>query len=514
MLSRLGEGGMGTVWLADDVMLGRRVALKEVVLAPYGEDLAVRTERALREARAAASIEHPGIVDIYDVFLEDGKPWIVMAYIRGRSLLELIGTDGLGERELARIGMRVLEALSAAHRAGVVHRDVKPANIVIGEGGRVFLVDFGIAQIDGQSSLTTNNALTGTPEFMAPERINGEEAGPPADLWSLGVTFFHALEGYSPFRRGNAIATMRAVVDVDLPSFSHRGRLSEAIVRLLERDPALRMGAAELTRVLRSIATTPARQPIPQPPPQPPPRLPQPPPPPRDHRPSPPPTDRQPPPPPRDHRPPNRPVDPPIPLTVDPQEAARRIGAMATEPAARFFSALPRDTAHQVLTLLEPQVAGEILLALPENKAAAVLTELQARGAGGMLERMAVRPSKAASVLQMMSAARAGRAVDYMSLDEASALVGVTPPGEAARILEHAHVRTTAGIVGALSGTPAAARLIEAMAVRRACDVLGYMSPATAATVLKALPGDHARRLLNGLDQRTHAHVLRHLKHS
>ncbi|MEV7908188.1 serine/threonine-protein kinase, partial [Streptomyces anulatus] len=148
LLSRLGEGGMGTVWLADDVMLGRRVALKEVVLAPYGEKLSVRTERALREARAAASIGHPGIVDIYDVFLEDGRPWIVMAYIKGRSLLELIGDGGLGEREVARIGIRVLEALDAAHRAGVVHRDVKPANIVIGEGGKVFLVDFGIAQID------------------------------------------------------------------------------------------------------------------------------------------------------------------------------------------------------------------------------------------------------------------------------------------------------------------------------------------------------------------------------
>ncbi|MER7210047.1 protein kinase [Streptosporangium sp. NPDC000239] len=482
LLSTLAQGGMGAIWLARDVVLDRHVALKEVVLTPYGEDLSVRTERALREARAAASVGHPGIVKIYDVFLEEGRPWIVMDYIKGRSLLNLIEDGGLGERELARIGVRVLDALSAAHRAGVVHRDVKPANIVISEEGEVFLVDFGIAQINGLSGLTTHNALAGTPDFMAPERVNGGRTGPPADLWSLGVTLFHALEGYSPFRRDNAAATMGAVLTQPPPPLSRGGRLSEAVVRLLEKDPARRMGADELARVLRSVVAGP----IPPPPPRE-----------RQERREPP--ERQ-----------NRQVTER--RAVDPQKAARRLGAMAAGPAARLLETLPKETAQQVVSLLEPRTAGGILLELPESQAAAVLVGLQVRDVGGLLERMAVVPARAASVLQMMSAARAGRVVDYIRLEEASAIVGALPSGEAARILAHAHVRTAAGIVRELSGTPAAVRLVEAMPLRRACDVLCYVPPAVVATALRNLPAGLAERLLDGLDDRTRGLVLHHLK--
>lgn len=545
---------MGNVWLADDTMLGRRVALKELVLSPQGEHLSVRRERALREARAAASIGHPGIVDIYDVFLEEGRPWIVMAYIRGRSLLELVEGGGLGERELARIGVRVLDSLTAAHRASVLHRDIKPANIVISETGRVFLVDFGIAQIGGHSSLTTQNTFTGTPEFMAPERIYGRAPGPPSDLWSLGVTFFYALEGYSPFRRDSAIATMRAVTDHAPPPASRPGPLSDAVIRLLEKDPARRMGAHELALVLKSVAAGPTHRPPPAPASRtrllpaprvgPPPAsrttpLPVSPPAPRAAPPpvsppapgaAPPPVSRAVPPPPSGTTPPpvsprvSRAVPPAVPGGaepsespnaggLDPIEVARLVGGMAAEPAARFFATLPQKTAQQVLTRLEPRVAAGILLALPGSGAASVLAAIPARTVGGLLEKMADRPRKAASVLQMLSAARAGRVVDHMRLDEVSALLDVTPPGEAVRILAHAHVRTAAGVVGALSVSHAA-RLVGAMPVRRACDTLGYVPPATIAALLRALPDDRAERLLDGLDQRARAHVLRYLNGS
>ncbi|WP_262842398.1 serine/threonine-protein kinase, partial [Sphaerisporangium corydalis] len=247
LLRPLGAGGMGTVWLADDELLRRRVAIKELVLSPGGEDPSVRRRRMLVEARAAARIAHPGIVPIYDVLVDADPPWIVMAYVQGRTLADLIEDGPLDEGELARIGRRVLGALTAAHTADVLHRDVKPANIVIGEAGKVFLVDFGIAQIGGQSDLTAHNTLPGTLEFMAPERINGHRLGPPSDLWSLGVTLFWALEGRSPFRRSTPVATMRAVTDALLPPITRPGRLANAITGLLRKDPSHRLTPQDLT---------------------------------------------------------------------------------------------------------------------------------------------------------------------------------------------------------------------------------------------------------------------------
>ncbi|GHH72757.1 hypothetical protein GCM10017673_28180 [Streptosporangium violaceochromogenes] len=569
LLSKLGAGGMANVWLADDTMLGRRVALKEVVLAPGGEDLPVRRKRALREARAAASVEHPGVVKIYDVFVEKGRPWIVMAYIRGRSLLDLVQDGRLDERGLARIGVRALDALNAAHRAEVLHRDIKPANIVIGEKGRVVLVDFGIARIGHQSDLTSYNSFPGTPEFMAPERIKGHVPGPPSDLWSLGVTFFYALEGRSPFRRDNPVATMGAVISQDPPPLSRPGPLADAVVRLLEKEPERRMNGRELFAVLEAIAADrpyraapsrptpppgppPAFSPVPAPPPGPlpapssvpaappsPPPLAQEPPARRISPPPSPPPSPLPPPPPSQATAPEAPgrsrpagappaalpasAVPPAPSKAapppslhgrTPAEAARIVGGMTAGPAARLLSTLPERAAREVLTLLDPQAAARILLTLPGARAASLLSAIPARSAGGLLERMAVLPGRAAPVLQMLSAARAGRTVDHMRLDEAAALLALIAPDEAAKILAHAHLRTAAGAVGALSSPSAAARLIEAMAVRRACEVLGYVPPATTARLLRASSGDHTGRLLDGLDPRTRANVLRYLSGS
>ncbi|WP_248960065.1 protein kinase domain-containing protein [Sphaerisporangium perillae] len=518
LMLRLGRGGMGNVWLAADERLGRHVALKELVMAENGEPLSVRRERALREARAAAGIEHPCVVDIYDVFEERGRPWIVMAYIKGRSLRDLIEDRTLGERELAEIGIRVLGALDATHSAGVLHRDVKPANIVIGEAGKVFLVDFGIARIGGESTLTAQNGFIGTLEFMAPERIEGRPLKPSSDLWSLGVTFFYALEGYSPFRRDDLLATMRAVTDHSPPEAARPGPLADAIVRLLHKDPDQRMNARELTLTLRSIIDGTPAGPEPRVPVKPAPSKPTPP---KPYRPT----------PPESHKPmapeSPRPVPPKSPRPVapespnltglDPEKAARLVSGMSAGSAARSFASLSPEAAREVLTRVESRVAGAVLLAMPRSKAASILTVIPAKATGGLLGRMAASPQETASVLQMLKAAQAGRAVDYMDLDEAAALLTAMRPGEAARILAHTHARTAAGIIGVLATGPAAAPLVEAMAARsvtQACGVLCYVSPATVSALLKSLPGSHADQLLNGLDATTRAQVLRHLGRS
>ncbi|POM27177.1 Serine/threonine-protein kinase PrkC [Actinomadura rubteroloni] len=265
LLRPLGTGGMGSVWSAEDLVLGRTVALKE--LAHHlngGRDLEARRARALREARALAQAVDPAIVQIYDVLVERGDPWLVMQYIPGPSLADLVASGPPDERTVARIGLRVLRALRAAHAANVLHRDVKPANILLDDTGRAYLVDFGIARITGATALTADNTVLGTLEFMAPERIRGDAIGPPSDLWSLGVTLYFALEGRSPFRASNdtAAATIWAIMNSPAPRPATPGPLAEAVTRLLEKDPTHRMRAEHLERALRETLT-PHRPPTP-----------------------------------------------------------------------------------------------------------------------------------------------------------------------------------------------------------------------------------------------------------
>lgn len=220
LLSVLGEGGMGTVWRARDEVLHREVAVKEV-RAPVGQTVA-QVERMYtrleREAWAAARISARGVVTVHDVATDDGRPWIVMEFVRGRSLADAIGSQGaLTPRETARIGAEVLAALRAAHGAGVLHRDVKPANVLLADDGRVVLTDFGIATVEGDSALTMTGELVGSPEYLAPERALGRNPGPASDLWSLGALLYAAVQGRSPFRRTTALSTLRAIVDDELP---------------------------------------------------------------------------------------------------------------------------------------------------------------------------------------------------------------------------------------------------------------------------------------------------------
>ncbi|PRX62677.1 serine/threonine protein kinase [Nonomuraea fuscirosea] len=259
LIEPLGEGGMGVVWRAHDELLDRTVAIKEVRYTGVGD--AKRAElnrRTIREARAAGRLDHPSVVVIHDVVEEDGRPWIVMQLVRSRSLAQVIGESGpLREGQAAVIGGRVLDALRAAHATGVLHRDVKPENVLLADDGRVVLTDFGIATLETEAGLTATGGLVGTPAYMPPERLNGEPARPESDLWSLGATLYAAVEGRPPYKRDSWAATVAAVLR-DAPEPPVRaGALEPVIMGLLRRDPAARMPAEEAARLLYAIAAAP-----------------------------------------------------------------------------------------------------------------------------------------------------------------------------------------------------------------------------------------------------------------
>jgi serine/threonine protein kinase len=275
----LGRGGMGVVWLADDQLLDRQVALKEITfsLDLTDEERGILRERTMREARTAARLDHPCVTRVYDVVEEEDKPWLVMEHIPSRSLQEIVSTDGpLPPAAVARIGLDVLAALDAAHRAGIVHRDVKPANVLVGPDGHACLTDFGIATSTGDSSLTTQGAIIGSPSYMAPERANGEEPQPPVDLWSLGATLYTAAEGRLAFDRGEPMATLLAVVSEPPAPMTAAGPLEPVLLHLLAKDPASRADVAEARRGLEAVlgGRTPPAAPAAEPAPPPRPRAP------------------------------------------------------------------------------------------------------------------------------------------------------------------------------------------------------------------------------------------------
>ncbi|WP_200837970.1 serine/threonine-protein kinase, partial [Streptomyces sp. WAC05374] len=244
---------MGTVWRAYDELLGRRVAVKELHV-----DVGTAVYPTLREARAIARVHHPHIVCVHDVVEEDDVPYIVMELVEGRSLAERIAVHGpLDVREAARVGLALLSALRAAHALGVLHRDLKPANVLLEEGsGRVVLTDFGIAQLAGSTTITEAGMFVGSPEYTAPERMRGAQAGPETDLWSLGALLCATLTGQSPFHRDSLGGVLHAVVEEDFRPPAAAGPLLPVVRGLLQRDPQRRMGAAEAERLLRAYAET------------------------------------------------------------------------------------------------------------------------------------------------------------------------------------------------------------------------------------------------------------------
>ena len=256
----IGRGAMGVVWRARDQLLDRDVAVKEVVISALigADERRNAYQRTLREARTAARLSHRGVVAVYDVAEEDGRPWIVMELVPSQSLDQVLVVDGrLPPARAGRIGQQLLSALAAAHAAGVLHRDVKPSNVLIatnrsGEGWdeRAVLTDFGIAQFEGDPRLTQTGMVMGSPGFTAPERIRGSDASPASDLWSLGATIYAAVEGRGPYeQRGGAITTMSAIINEDAPVAPHAGQLAPVIAALLRRDPTTRPSASAAARM-------------------------------------------------------------------------------------------------------------------------------------------------------------------------------------------------------------------------------------------------------------------------
>ncbi|MEU6403520.1 serine/threonine-protein kinase [Streptomyces sp. NPDC046985] len=257
LVDTIGSGGMGRVWHAHDEVLHRAVAIKELTAALYvsESDQVVLLARTRAEARAAARINHSAVVTVHDVLEHDGRPWIVMELVEGQSLADAVKEQGRIEpAEAARIGLWVLRALRAAHTAGVLHRDVKPGNVLLGRDGRVLITDFGIAQIEGDSTITRTGEVVGSVDFLAPERVRGHDPGPSSDLWALGATLYTAVEGRSPFRRTSPLATMQAVVDEEPGPPRHAGPLAPVISALLRKDPAARPDVPAAEQMLAEAA--------------------------------------------------------------------------------------------------------------------------------------------------------------------------------------------------------------------------------------------------------------------
>ncbi|MFZ3568667.1 serine/threonine-protein kinase [Streptomyces sp. BH097] len=264
----LGRGGMGTVWRAKDETLGRTVAVKELRFPnAIDEDEKRRLiTRTLREAKAIARIRNNGAVTVYDVVDEDDRPWIVMELVEGMSLAEAIREDGLLEpRRAAEVGLAVLDVLRSAHREGILHRDVKPSNVLISEDGRVVLTDFGIAQVEGDPSITSTGMLVGAPSYISPERARGHKPGPAADMWSLGGLLYAAVEGVPPYDKGSAIATLTAVMTEPVDPPKNAGLLEPVIYGLLEKDPDHRLDDAAARAMLNDVIHAPEPKPAPEP---------------------------------------------------------------------------------------------------------------------------------------------------------------------------------------------------------------------------------------------------------
>jgi tRNA A-37 threonylcarbamoyl transferase component Bud32 len=257
----IGRGAMGTVWCGWDEVLDREVAVKELRISESlpEEERAKAYQRTHREARTAARLSHPGLVTVFDVAEEDGCPWIVMELVHARSLDQIIAQDGpLSPPRAADAGRQLLAALATAHAAGVLHRDVKPSNVMLTGNGRAVLTDFGIATFQGDPGLTQTGMVMGSPGFTAPERIQGNVATPASDLWSLGATLYAAVEGHGPFdQAGGAITTMSAIINTDPPTAPIAAGLGAVIDGLLRRNPAERPDAATAARMLGAIGPLP-----------------------------------------------------------------------------------------------------------------------------------------------------------------------------------------------------------------------------------------------------------------
>ena len=258
LVEHIGRGGMGTVWRAEDELLARQVAVKLLHTQPHLSDAEVATlyERTRREARSAARVAHPNVVVVHDVAEDDGRPCIVMEYVPALTLGDVLkGGRTLPPEEAARIGLGMIAAVRAAHAAGVLHRDIKPGNVLLADGGRVVLTDFGIALTAGTSTLTQTGEMVGSIDYMAPERVRGQKPGPSSDLWSLGATLYQAVEGRPPYRRDTAMETAYAIAVEPPEPMRQAGPLEPLIETLLSKNPEDRPTAEQTERALRAACS-------------------------------------------------------------------------------------------------------------------------------------------------------------------------------------------------------------------------------------------------------------------
>ncbi len=499
LVQRLGGDGMGTVWKAFDADLERTVAVKELAAGNFrDEDAATRRERVRREAIALAQVEHPVIVTVHDLISvgDDKAPWIVMGYVPGEPLSDIIKRHRqapLAERKIAAMALAVLDGLRACHSSQprVYHRDVKPGNIIVSRDGSVHLVDFGIALIAGKVTLTDARRIVGTPQFLAPEMLDGELAGPGTDLWALGVTLYYALTGHAPFAADNIGAIFAAIKFRNPPEPRDGGPLANLVLQMLRKRPEDRPDAATVAAVLSGVTSQPTRSggqsywtgPLRAPewqgsawaaPEQP--TLP-------------------------------RPSASPIPkprlsalagLPVLSQ--AQVVADMLTDEAVDQLLALPRHDAARIINRCDDALAGNLLSAI------AVPGEPQADGTHD-----SERPAAARKILQMLPSDRRGPLIDHMSSVALAVVLALPPAEEIVRVIDRAD---TATVVGALSEmSPAsAASLVLAMDPRPAAEVLKQAGPALAADILRRVsPASRRQELLSRLPERAQASVRSYL---
>lgn len=488
VLSQIGSGGQGSVWLAEDTLLERRVALKELI--PPGEsiDLDESRARALIEARALARVRHRCIVRVHDIFFVGLDPWIVMEYIRGRSLADIVAADPLTEREIAAIGLSVLDGLQAVHAARVLHRDVKPKNILVDQEGAIFLVDFGIAKIAGDAaaagrqrdiSITGRGRVIGTPEYLAPEQIHGYPATPASDLWSVGVTLYYAMEGHTPFARASGQPTLdlrSAILYEDPPRPASQGPLATLVLRLLAKDPPRRPSLGEAYRVLEAIMTDGSQ----------------------NGRPS--GTDTQP----AAFQEPSknmvrtdhiteamRPLDQAERARHGIADAVRDINPSGSDSGVARLLAKPDDEAARILNNCSPEVAAELVTGMAAS-----------------------RVSKAGNILQMLSVTRSGKVIDHMPPGASAAVIVALPERrQQVRVLSQADVRTVAEVLMELMEAQGeiAERLVATMPLRRAAAVLNEVKPLTAARILQGQSANLRAQLLQALSPEFRQIVVRSL---
>lgn len=486
---RLGKGAMGSVWQAHDTVLDRMVAVKQLIAGWHdGEDLRIRRERVRREAIALARVEHPVVVSIHDLIYDGDDPWIVMGYVSGMTLDQLIQRRSpLGEQEVASIGLAVLHGLMACHVKNVYHRDVKPANIISSDNGAVRLVDFSIAQIAGLDPLTEDSKILGTLEFLDPELFKGQHASPATDLWALGVTLYWALEGQSPFRGGTMEATIAAILNKNPPEPRSQGELAALVLQMLNKRRSARPETSAVSSVLQNVAggrsaaraLRPGLVSAPDPGVRTVPML--------------------------SPKPPGRATQWPDPSPWPPR---RFDDAQSGNPGRRLtpLSGLPVETAAKIIAGWPTDRAVADLLAMEENGAANIINRCGDADAGRLLSAIATeQPALARKFLEMVTANRRGRLLNHMSSPAAASVLVLPPLAGAVRALARAHDIT---VVGALSEmtSASAASLVTAIADEdedRVVAVLGHAAPATVAGILKhVIPSTRSQRLLGQLPVR------------